>query len=96
MFFFFFFFFFFFCGGCNHKIVSSKQPVHVVFDPVMGDNFASLYNCTPADRGFRLHGGSDIKLFCSLVEVGTFVSVAYFTGAQLQVFFCFNFPVALR
>ena len=44
--------------------------------------------------GIRLYDGPDLKLFI-LVGIRALYSVAWSTGAQLMIFFCFRFPVVL-
>ena len=58
-----------------------RQSACLVFNPIMDDNCAAFFNCTPVDRASV--DGPDLKLFI-LVDWGqSFLSVAWPTGVQL-------------
>ena len=71
-----------------------RQSACLVFNPFTVDGCAALFNCTPVDRATdsmmaRLKA---IHLSWLGPELS---SVAWFTGAELIIFFCFRFPVVL-
>ena len=67
--------------GYNLNVM--RQSACLVFNPIMVDNFAAFFNCTPASgSGVRLYDCPDIKLFmlvgwgrslyvCCLVHLGS-------------------------
>ena len=47
--------------GYNLSVM--RQSACFVINPITVDGYAALFNCTPVDRGVRLHDGPDLKLF---------------------------------
>ena len=60
----------------------------LVFNPIMVDNYAAFFNCTPVGQASRLYDGPDLKLFILVGWDRSFLSVAWPTGVQLVFFFC--------
>ena len=60
-----------------------RQSACLVINPITVDNFTALFNCP------------DLKLFILVGWDRSFSSVAWSTGAQLMIFFCFRFSVVL-
>ena len=73
-----------------------RQFACLVFNPIKVNNYVSLFNCTPVGRASD-YDGHDLKLFILVVRclVGRFSSVAWPTGVQLVILFCFRFSVML-
>ena len=71
--------------GYNLNVM--QQSACLVINPITVDGFAALFNCTPVDRA------SDSIHFSWLGP--ELSSVAWSTGAQLIIFFCFRFSVVL-
>ena len=55
------------------------------FNPIMVDNYAAFFNCTPVGRA---SDGPDLKLFILVSWGRSFLSVDWPTGVQLAFFFC--------
>ena len=70
------------------------QSACLVINPITVGNFAALFNCTPVDRASD-YDGSDLKLFVMVGWDRSSSSVAWSTGAQLMIFFCFRSPAVL-
>ena len=68
--------------GYNLNVM--RQSACLVFNPIMVDNYAAFFNCTPVGRA----SDSDIKLFTLVGWGRSFLSVAWPTGVQLVFFFC--------
>ena len=68
--------------GYNLNVM--RQSACLVFNPLMVDNYAASFNCTPV----RLYDGPDLKLFILVGWGRSFLSVAWPTGVQLVFFFC--------
>ena len=66
-----------------------RQSACLVFNPVMVDDYAAFFNCTPVGRASRLYDGPDIKLFILVAWGRSFLSVAWPTLVQLVFFFSF-------
>ena len=69
--------------GYNLNVM--RQSACLVFNPIMVDNYAAFFNCTPVGRA------SDSMMAPIFVLVGwdrSFLSVAWPTGVQLVFFFC--------
>ena len=58
-----------------------RKSACLLFNPIMVDNYATFFNCTPVGRA------SDTKLFILVGWGRSFLSVAWPTGVQLVVFF---------
>ena len=70
--------------GYNLNVM--RQSVCLVINPITVDGYAALFNCTPVDRPKAIQFswlGPELS------------SVAWSTGAQLVIFFCFRFSVVL-
>ena len=59
----------------------------LVFNPIVVDNYAAFFNCTPVGRE-SLYDDPDLKLFILDGWDRSFWSVAWPTGVQLVFFFC--------
>ena len=60
------------------------------FNPIMVDNYAAFFNCTPV-VGLRLYDGPDIKLFILVVGAGASCLLIGPPGSYL----CFSFAPEL-
>ena len=77
----------------RHKLIGydlnvMRQFAGLIISPITVDNFAAIFNCTPGDRA------SDSMMarpkFIHFSWLGPdLLSVAWSTGAQLIIFFCF-------
>ena len=67
--------------GYNLNVM--RQSACLVFNPIMVDNYAAFFNCTPVGRA-----SDDLKLFILVGWGLSFLSVAWPTGVQLVFFFC--------
>ena len=67
-----------------------RQYACLIINPITVDNFAALFNWTLVD-------GSGVRLYAIQFSwLGSELSsVAWSTGAQLMIFFCFRFPGVL-
>ena len=65
------------CIGYNLNV--TRQSTCLVFNPIMLDNYAALFNCTPVGQASD-YDGTDIKLFISVGWGWSFLSVAWPTG----------------
>ena len=72
--------------GYNLNVM--RQSACLVFNPIMVDNYAAFFSCTP---GVRLFDSRDLKLFILIGWDRCFLSVAWLTGIQLVVFFLLHF-----
>ena len=70
--------------GYNLNVM--RQSACLVFNPIMVDNYASFFNCTPVGRASDSHDGPDLKLFILVGWGRSFLSVAWPTGVQLVFF----------
>ena len=66
--------------GYNLNVM--RQSACLVFNPIMVDNYAAFFNCTPVDRASD-YDGPDLKLFILVGWGRSFLSVAWPTGVQL-------------
>ena len=73
--------------GYNFYVM--RQSACLVFNPIMVDNYAAFFNCTPVGRASD--DGPDIKLFILVGWGRSFLPVAWPTGFQLVFFFCSGF-----
>ena len=64
--------------GYNLNVM--RQSACLVFNPIIVDNYAAFFNCTPVGRA--------IKLFILVGWGRSFLFVAWPTGAQLVFFIC--------
>ena len=60
-----------------------RQSACLVFNPVMVDNYAAFFSCTPVGRAL-----DDLELFILVGWGRSFLSIAWPTGVQLVFFFC--------
>ena len=68
--------------GYNLNVM--RQSACLVFNPVMVDNYAAFFDCTPVGRASDSMMAPDLKLFI-LVDWGrSFSSVAWPTGVKLM------------
>ena len=72
--------------GYNLNVM--RQSACLVFNPIMVDNYAAFFNCTPVGRASDSMMAPDIKLFILVGWGRSFLSVAWPTGVQLVFFFC--------
>ena len=70
-----------------------RQSACLVINPITIDNFAALFYCTPVDRASDSLVASTLSYSFMLVGPGALSSVAWPTGAQLMLFFCFRLAV---
>ena len=70
-----------------------RQYACLVINPITVSNFAALLYA--GRSGVRLYDGPDLKLLHLVGWDRSSSSVAWSTGAQLMIFFCFRFPVVL-
>ena len=61
-----------------------RQSACLVFNPIIVDNYAAFFNCTPLGRASDPHS----KLFILVGWDRSFLSVALPIGVQLVFFFC--------
>ena len=71
-----------------------RQSAYLVINPITVDNFAALLNCMPVDRMSDSMMARPKAIHFSWLGP-KLSSVAWSTGAQLMIFFCFRFPVVL-
>ena len=71
-----------------------RQSGCLVINRITVDYFAALFNYTPVDRASDTMMAPTITIHFSWLGP-ELSSVAWFTGAQLMIFFCFRFPVVL-
>ena len=78
--------------GYNLNVM--RQSLCLVINPITVDSYAALFNCTPVDRASdSMMAGPKASHFSWLGP--ELSSVAWPTGAQLIIFFCFRFSVVL-
>ena len=70
----------------GYKINAIKQSAYIVFDTIIVDDFAFLFNCMPLGWGSDSMMGH--KAIHKLVGDGTLLSVSWPIGVELLVFFC--------
>ena len=68
-----------------------QQSACLVVNPITVDNFAALFNCTQVDRA----SVSMMVFILGCWLEPELSSVAWFTEAQLMIFFRFRYPVVL-
>ena len=78
--------------GYNLNVM--RQSACLVINPITVDGFAALFYCTPVDRTSDSMMPRPKAIRFSLLG-SELSSVAWSTGAQLIIFFCFRFPVVL-
>ena len=71
--------------GYNLNVM--RLSVCLVFNPIMVDNYAAFFNCTPLGRASDSMM-APTKLFILVGWGRSFLSVAWPTGVQLMFFFC--------
>ena len=75
--------------GYNLNVM--RQSACLVFNPITVDGYATQFICTPVDRA-----SDSMMAFDDFSWLGPELSsVAWSTGAQLIIFFCFRFSVGL-
>ena len=79
--------------GYNINIM--RQSACLVFNPIMVNNFASLFNLSPVGRASDSMMTPTQSYLFYLVGAGAILSVAWPTGVQLLVFFCCSVSVVL-
>ena len=72
--------------GYNWNVM--RQSACLVFNPIMVDNYAAFFNCTPVGRASDSMMAPTLKLFILVGWGRSFLSVAWPTGVQLVFFFC--------
>ena len=76
--------------GYNLNVM--RQSACLVINPITVDDYASLFNCTPVDRASDSMMAPAIHYSWLGPELS---SVAWSTGSQLFIFFCFRSSVVL-
>ena len=71
--------------GYNLNVM--RQSACLVSNPIMVDNYAAFFYCSPMGRASD-YDGPDLKLFILIGWDWSFLSVAWSTGVQLVFFFC--------
>ena len=71
-----------------------RQSACLVINPIMVDEYAALFNCTPVDRASDSMMARPKAIHFSWLGP-ELSSVAWSTGAQLIIFFCFRFSVVV-
>ena len=71
-----------------------QQSACLVINPITVDGYATLFNCTPVDRATDSMMARPKAIHFSWLGP-ELSSVAWSTGAQLIIFFCFRFSVVL-
>ena len=79
------------CIGYNLNVM--RQTACLAINQITVNNFAVLFNCTLVVRASGSMMPSTIHLKISLVWTGAVSSVAWSTGAQLLILFCFRYSV---
>ena len=74
--------------GYNLNVM--RQSACLVFNPITVDNYAAFLFLHAGGSGVRLYDDPNIKLFILVGWGRSFLSVAWPTGVQLVVFFCFG------
>ena len=78
--------------GYNLNVM--RQSACLVINPITVDSYAALFNCTPVERA-----SDSMMARPKAIHFSWFgpelSSVAWSTGAQLIIFFCFRFSVVL-
>ena len=69
----------------DYNLNVMQQSACLVFNPIMVDNYAAFFNCTPVGWA---SDGPNLKLFILVGWDRSFLSVAWPTGVQLVFFFC--------
>ena len=70
----------------GYKLNVMRQSACLCFNPIMVDNYAAFFNCTPVGSGVRLYDAPDIKLFILVVWGWSFFSVAWPTFIMIYLF----------
>ena len=78
--------------GYNLNVM--RQSAFLVINPITADSYAALFNCTPVDRASNSMMARPKAIHFSWLGP-ELSSVAWSTGAQLIIFFCFRFSVVL-
>ena len=78
--------------GYNLNVI--RQSACLVISPITVDGYAALFNCTPVDRASDSMMARPKAIHFSWLGP-ELSSVAWSTGAQLIIFFCFRFSVVL-
>ena len=71
----------------GHNLNVMRQSACLVFNPIMVDNNAAFFNCTPLGRVSN-YDSPDLKLFILVGWGRSLLSVAWPTGVQLVLFVC--------
>ena len=71
-----------------------RQSACLVINPITVDGYAARFNCTPVDRASDSMMARPKAIHFSWLGP-ELSSVAWSTGAQLIIFFCFRFSVVL-
>ena len=78
--------------GYNLNVM--RQSACIVINPITVDGYAALFNCTPVDRASDSMMARPKAIHFSWLGP-ELSSVAWSTGAQLIIFFCFRFSVVM-
>ena len=66
-----------------------RQSACLIVNPIMVDNYAAFFNCTPGS-GVRLYDGHDKGIHFIWLSIG------WPTGVQLVFYFCFEFQYVIQ
>ena len=77
----------------SYNLNVMRQSACLVINPITVDGYAALFDCTPVDRA------SDSMMAPKAIHFSRLgpelSSIAWSTGAQLIIFFCFRLSVVL-
>ena len=78
--------------GYNLNVM--RQNACLVINPITVNGYATIFNCTPVDRALDSMMARPKAIHFSWLGPDV-SSVAWSTGVQLIIFFCFRFSVVL-
>ena len=82
------------CKRIGYSLNVMRQSACLVINPITVNGYAALFNCTPVDRGSDPMMARPKAIHFSWLGP-ELSSVAWSTGAQVIIFFCFRFSVVL-
>ena len=74
----------------GYNLYVMRQSACLVINPITVDGYAALFNCTPVNRASDSMMAPTLSYYFSWLGP-ELSSVAWSTGAQLIIFFCFRF-----
>ena len=74
----------------GYNLNGMRQSACLVINPITVDGYATLFNCTPVDRASDSMMARPKAIHFSWLGP-ELSSVAWSTGSQLIIFFCFSF-----